>query len=358
MQKKCQLYFLGAFALAIPALAFSYSGVVIDLSGIGKSGVMVSLQGTSLNATTNASGAWSMSGGATEISKVLRNQHLMLPGGHLVLDENHPCISFSGYDLKGRPLPRSGQALSSETVTGSVARTTSGPDTLLYSWNGKVFLRDTVSVASRSGIVALFDTTANAAIIYGWLPDERDGHLYRTVTIGTQTWMAQNLNYQIDSSWCYDDSSSNCTKYGRLYQWATAMGLDTSYTHTLWQDADSAQHQGLCPNGWRIPSDTEWGTLFAYVGADSAGIRLNSTSGWDTTYYQSLDQFGFDALPAGSRYMGVFCDLGERAHFWSFSQADSSYAMYRHIDYHSVFGGRGQQPVPKKLGLSLRCLHN
>lgn len=337
---------------SVPALAVTLSGKVMDRSGAGKAGVTVSFRGDST--TTGTDGTWSLSDVGSGISSHLSNgRQVTTGGGHLLVDEGHLRVSLLGYDLMGRP--RSGSSanlLPSGTPSGISARAaTSGIDTFQYLWNGKRFLRDTAS-ASRSGIVAIFDTTANDSIIYGWLSDSRDTQLYRTVTIGTQTWMAQNLNYQVDSSWCYGNADSNCTKYGRLYQWAAAMGLSSSYNSVLWQGADSAQHQGVCPSDWHVPTDTEWGTLLAYAGADSARIRLSSTS-----YYMGTDAYGFSVLSAGDRYGGgAFSGLGHESYFWSSSEFDASVPLTRGFYYHdaNVWRYIGYKPY----GCSLRCIRN
>ena len=96
----------------------------------------------------------------------------------------------------------------------------------------------------------------------GILTDSRDGQTYRTVKIGNQVWMAENLNYETANSYCYQDSVSNCTKYGRLYTWAAA--------------------KAACPSGWHLPTEVEFKELVATVGGSStAGKMLKSTSGWD-----------------------------------------------------------------------------
>jgi hypothetical protein len=87
-----------------------------------------------------------------------------------------------------------------------------------------------------------------STVVMGVMVDSRDGQTYKTVTIGTQIWMAENLNYETTNSYCYDDDPSNCSKYGRLYTWAAATKA--------------------CPIGWHLPSDDEWNTLFTAVGGD------------------------------------------------------------------------------------------
>ena len=94
---------------------------------------------------------------------------------------------------------------------------------------------DSSSVSSSSGKGSLLTLT-----------DSRDGQTYKTVTIGSQTWMAQNLNYETANSYCYNDSAEYCAKYGRLYTWASALVA--------------------CPSGWHLPTEAEFETLFTAVG--------------------------------------------------------------------------------------------
>jgi uncharacterized protein (TIGR02145 family) len=129
----------------------------------------------------------------------------------------------------------------------------------------------------------------------GSFTDSRDGQTYRTVKIGDQVWMAENLNFETDSSYCYNDSAEYCAKYGRLYEWSAAM------------DA--------CPSGWHLPDTAEWRMLLAAVGGDSiAGMKLKSTSGWNSDG-NGTDDFGFTVLPAGGWDNKMF--EGEAAGFWS-----------------------------------------
>ena len=107
--------------------------------------------------------------------------------------------------------------------------------------------------------------------------DARDGRTYRTVTFGAQEWMAENLNYNAAGSLCFVYLDENCNSYGRLYGWP----LD-----------------GVCPDGWHVPAETEWRSLFVYVG-DNSGTKLKSSSGWKAGMNGSND-FEFSALPAGA----------------------------------------------------------
>jgi len=209
-------------------------------------------------------------------------------------------------------------------------------------------------------------TVATGASASGTFTDSRDGQTYKWVTIGTQTWMAQNLNYNTANdtgSWCYNDSSANCTTYGRLYTWATAMGLDTSYNSKLWQGSDSAKHQGICPSGWHVPTDTEWGTLFAYVGSDSARIRLSSTSGWasivagtsiikDNT--NGTNWYSFNVFPVGWRSGSYFSFIDTTSCFWSSSEVNAAYT--KGLNFSTTAIQISDTNNIKTSGFSLRCL--
>jgi uncharacterized protein (TIGR02145 family) len=169
------------------------------------------------------------------------------------------------------------------------------------------------SLSSSSYGASSSSVYTNPNISYGSFTDSRDSKTYRTVEIGTQTWMAENLNYKTDSSWCYGNKDSNCSKYGRLYSWAAAMGLSSSYNKSLWGGSD-VNHQGICPSGWHLPSDSEWTVLANYVSQTSnmgnmddygswsaIGQLLKTNYGWhDTTSSGTgTNAFGFAALAGG-----------------------------------------------------------
>ncbi len=178
----------------------------------------------------------------------------------------------------------------------------------------------TQSSSSSENISAgsVYDATAKT------LKDLRDGKTYKTVTIGTQTWMAENLNYETENSFCYDDDPSNCSKYGRLYTWAAAMDSVGTLTTNGKGCGDKKTCsptypvRGICPEGWHLPDTTEWKTLFSAVGGvedeyyakewNGAGTALKSTSGWSEYAGESgngTDALGFSALPASGTTMGI-----------------------------------------------------
>ncbi len=191
------------------------------------------------------------------------------------------------------------------------------------------------SVASSFSVQS--SSSSSHGIIYGaTFIDTRDSVSYPTVVIGTQTWMAKNLEYEPSSgnSWCYNDLPSNCTIYGRLYDWNTALTV--------------------CPTGWHLPSDAEWATLENAGGGSSvAGTKLRASSSlWITN--NGTDEWGFSALPGGDR-MGIFGRLGESGAWWTGSPGSAQYAVSRQMRVGSAgVGYNGGNPQAN--GLSVRCL--
>jgi uncharacterized protein (TIGR02145 family) len=155
------------------------------------------------------------------------------------------------------------------------------------------------------------------------LRDSRDGQTYKYVKIGNQVWMAENLNYKIDGSYCYESFTQNCEKYGRLYSKLSALHA--------------------CPEGWHLPSGKEFRTLLVNVGGeDVAGRMLKSPTGWYDYNGESgngIDAFGFNALPAGyfSNDNGDFISAHEEAYFlgatddWSEETAMLNLSNYRGV---------------------------
>lgn len=190
------------------------------------------------------------------------------------------------------------------------------------------------------------------------LCDTRDGGLYRHVTIGAQIWMAENLNYKTDSSWCGGGSDKNegdCTKYGRLYTWSAAVDKsedECGEDHTC---GLSGEVRGVCPEGWHLPDTTEWIKLFTAVGGKSvAGKILRSQTGWNING-NGTDAYGFSALPAGSRdYSGYFHSEGASSDFWSATEYDSSSAFYMILYYLNEY--TFLRSYSKGSAFSVRCL--
>lgn len=201
----------------------------------------------------------------------------------------------------------------------------------------------------------------NESIHYDTLVDSRDGRAYRTVTIGTQVWMAENLNYVPSGgrSWCYDNDARNCTTYGRLYDWPTAMSISDSFRNHYWPNPPE-RVQGVCPAGWHLPSNDEWSTLGKFVDSTGAagGARLKSKTAWtrETAKTMATDTFGFRGLPTGDWYdvKGYFEDIGSSTSFISSTQRGPEDHMGRNL--RSGMAEIDGWLVNRTGGVSVRCV--
>jgi len=143
------------------------------------------------------------------------------------------------------------------------------------------------------------------------------GNNYPVVNIGTQTWMARNLNYDPNTgnSTCYNDNPTNCEIYGRLYDWAKLMNGEGS------SNSVPSGIQGLCPSGWHIPSDGEWSELVNFLGGEflaGGSMKNTGTNLWDSPNLGATNSSGFTAFPAGAfTTIGSFANLGSGTTFWS-----------------------------------------
>jgi len=162
--------------------------------------------------------------------------------------------------------------------------------------------------------------------------------------IGNKVWMAENLNIDLGGgSRCYEDKPENCTKYGRLYSWAAAMGIDAKYNNQSWGESD-ARHKGICPTGWHIPSDADWEELVSHVESENycsrcAARYLKAKSGWNGNG-NGTDAYGFSALPGGIGGNGSFYNVGDDGRWWSATEHNSGSAYSRvmgHLDDEDVF---------------------
>jgi uncharacterized protein (TIGR02145 family) len=171
----------------------------------------------------------------------------------------------------------------------------------------------------------------------GSFTDARDGKKYKTVKIGGQTWMAENLNYATDNSKCYEHSESYCEKYGRLYNWQTAMKA--------------------CPSGWHLPSKEEWDELSNSVGgSETEGMYLKARNGWNKDG-NGQDKYGFAALPGGNGSLkGFFFTDGNHGSWWSSSENKIRYAYYRAMSYNTEKAGL--EIGDEYWSRSVRCLQN
>lgn len=213
----------------------------------------------------------------------------------------------------------------------------------------------TVSLTTSNQYGFDTDTKTNAIKIpadylMGTFTDNRDNQIYKTVTIGSQTWFAENLNFVSDTSWCYNDNTTFCNIYGRLYNWQTSLVA--------------------CPEGWHLPDDDEWKILEGSMDTEygigntlwdksdfrghDAGKRLKSSTGWFENG-SGTNNVNFEVLPAGWRsFYGAYYRLDAFTSFWTSTEKTSQSAIYRRLGYHSDQIGRHDDT--KEFGFSVRCI--
>ena len=245
------------------------------------------------------------------------------------------------------------------------------------------------AISSPPSGLLVFNTTVNMLFCYNgesWKPTMNNdgmscgtisysGKSYNTVIIGTQCWMAENLNVgtridglneQIDNSiiekYCYDDLESNCDTYGGLYQWDEMMQYSTE-----------EGTQGICPMGWHLPDDEQWKTLEGYVDSEygvgdgewdntlyrgfDAGLNLKSGNNWTSGGYGD-DLYDFAAEPGGLRLTEVvgatFSEIQLAGLFWTSSAFDSDDAWRRLLSW--SLDKIGRLETDKEKGFSVRCI--
>ncbi|PID93594.1 MAG: hypothetical protein CSA95_06675 [Bacteroidetes bacterium] len=202
-----------------------------------------------------------------------------------------------------------------------------------------------------------------------------DGNSYNTVLIGEQCWMQENLKVthypngdaipyitdggawdalgdtNTDDAYCYYDNNMN-SAYGVLYSYAAAIGDNWA--------RDNAEGQGICPEGWHLPTDAEWITLTDYLGGeDVAGGKMKEvgTGHWQSPNTGATNESGFTALPGGYRdYYGTFRNVGNHGTWWSATVYGSSDVWYRYLSYETANVNRNNHY--KSYGFSVRCIWN
>ena len=195
-------------------------------------------------------------------------------------------------------------------------------------------------LAEREKLTGEINFKIEVASEMGYFTDIRDGQTYKWVKIGNQVWMAENLNYKTGNSWCYDNATANCNKYGKLYDWKTA--------------------RGACPLGWHLPSYAEWDILVYYLGdSDVAGGKMKETvtEHWHSPNTGATNESGFSALPSGYRSTsGYFLDLGSHGYWWSATAYGTARAWTRTLTCNSsrVF----LNSTNKGRGFSVRCVRD
>lgn len=184
--------------------------------------------------------------------------------------------------------------------------------------------------------------SSSQGLSHGTMIDVRDNQEYRTVKIGSQTWMAENLEYegyQMDEPFrpsCHLDSLSLCDKAGVLYSWIDAMKVPAICYDSDCQNLVESIHQGICPQGWHIPSKTDWESLLEFVGSGAAlKAVVPGSDVWNDPRFNEQDPYGFSALPAG-RYLFTSRSWASRdlaSYFWSTEEQSSSDGTFSWAKY-------------------------
>ena len=360
----------------VPAVVVGDEGLGNDLLKVLPSTVVVSDTSDTLTLVATALWSsdddkpcwflWSMDGGDSWDTTRVSSYEIAPSVLADLLDAAECGSEYCSFEVKVKGVNVYGLSSDVATITAEVKRT----EALSSSSSSNPSL----SLVSSSSSIS--KDWFNSAISYGTMTDERDGQTYRTVVIGTQMWMAENLNYgtmisassnQQDDSvvekYCYDDNMENCETYGGLYQWAEAMAISSQYNTASWSSSDTLNHQGICPVKWHIPTATEMLTLTNYVdesndavanGNEGISLRANSDL-WSNVV--GTDLFGFASLPAGFRNIySASWYLGDSTYYWYSIESSVTYAMNLHYEY----GGDGTVPVSdqKINGYSIRCIYD
>ena len=258
--------------------------------------------------------------------------------------------------------------------------------TFVLSFSSVFAQNDTMYVMKNGTVVGQYNvnTEVDSVIFYkptieettsGTFTDSRDGHEYNWAQIGNQIWMAENLKYlpsvvgpgtgskTTPHYYVYGYNGTNVTDakatanyntYGVLYNWPAAMNGTASST------TNPSGVQGVCPDGWHLPSDAEWTELTDYLGGTSdAGGKLKETgtTHWNSPNTGATNETGFTALPGGGRYTnGSFSNVGNDGTWWSATESAALNAWYRLVNYSlsSVY----RNYYSKGLGFSVRCLRD
>ena len=193
---------------------------------------------------------------------------------------------------------------------------------------------------------------------YGTFTDARDGETYRTVKIGQQVWMAENLRFKAENSFAPGNEEQNVAKFGRLYTWTSALNIPPEFSEQspakdfdMYHKIKEDNYQGIAPEGWHIPSLKEWETLMAQLKSSDEDLR--SGCFWRKP---GRDSLGFFALPAGYRFgNGSFLHFGDRTRFWSKDEYCGRSNAYRFGITEESMDIEG---IYRSDAISVRCIQN
>jgi uncharacterized protein (TIGR02145 family) len=200
------------------------------------------------------------------------------------------------------------------------------------------------------------------------------GQIYNTVVIGSQCWFRENLNLgtkitgtsaqtnnSVIEKYCYGNDENNCYDMGGLYQWAELVQYYNGATNTTsWNPAPTGNVQGLCPTGWHLPTNAEWGTLMTSLGGLTvAGGKLKeaTTAHFAFPNTGATNSSGFTALPGGLRWYtnGTFYYIYNDANHWTVTGTTDPTVMYYGGANYAINAATNGQ-FYKGTGLSARCL--
>ncbi len=184
-----------------------------------------------------------------------------------------------------------------------------------------IFSLNTVAQIRDSSITYLVDSIK-------FLKDKRDGKVYKTTIIGWQIWMAENLNFHTNDSWCYYNKAENCEQYGRLYNWYTA--------------------NRVCPDGWHLPTDDDWTMLIENLGGKRvAAAKLKQGGSTD-----------FNILMGGylNHINKAYLNINIYSYFWTSTSSNNTQSWIRYVNISSSKIMRDKDD--KLYGYSVRCIKN
>lgn len=188
-------------------------------------------------------------------------------------------------------------------------------------------------------LAGIITTLSSAAQTYGTFTDARDGKVYKTVQIGTQTWMAENLAYKVESGcWAYENHPENVKTYGYLYTWSAA--------------------KKACPPGWHIASKEEWSALTDHLGGENTAagkLKEAGTDHWLKPVSLATNESGLSCLPGGFRNdKGEFYNLGLMFFCWCSTEEDAEKAnqilIFSHTNLVTI------SYIEKTNAFSVRCI--
>ena len=316
------------------------------------------------NPTTNANGLASLEiGGGTAVSGNFANIN-WASGPYFIKTETDPAGGTNYNITSTQQLLSVPYAMFSGN--GMVGVSASG-DTL-YLGNGNHLIVPGISMANQTispiQHTCGADSVHNPNLTYGSMTDQ-DGNVYKTIVIGTQDWMAENLkasHYRNGdlipvvtnpntwaglstgaTCWYNNDSATYNCPYGKLYNWYTTV------------DA-----RNLCPTGWHVPTDAEWTTLGSFLGGDVIGggkMKSTGTQYWQSPNTAADNSSGFSGLPGGGRtFTGLYASIGTSGFWWSSSQNPTPAAWYRSLYYNFGYVNRATNYMQS--GFSVRCLRD